>query len=73
MAAEPINDVMEKYHQNDLVTWKECQMIFEQIMEEENFTGVLKEFELIPELGTIGYLGEYFHLKLKYIKDNVRK
>ena len=71
MAALPINDIMEKYLQNDLVTWAECQEIFKNIMEDEAFKGTLHAFEIIPEFGCIGYLGEYFHLTLKYVKENV--
>lgn len=63
--------LLEKHHRHDLVTESECQLILKKIFEEENIKGSLISYEIVPELGTVGYLGEYFHLYLKYRKENV--
>uniref|UniRef100_A0A1I8NRG7 CHK kinase-like domain-containing protein n=1 Tax=Stomoxys calcitrans TaxID=35570 RepID=A0A1I8NRG7_STOCA len=59
-------ELIEKHNQHDLVTRQECEQILEKILKEENISGELKEYEIVPELSTIGYLGEYFHLHMKY-------
>ncbi|XP_061398999.1 uncharacterized protein LOC133334683, partial [Musca vetustissima] len=63
-------ELIERHSRDDLVTREECEQILEKILKEQgDIKGVLKEYEIVPELSTIGYLGEYFHLHLKYQKE----
>lgn len=64
-------ELLEKHHRHDLVTREECEVILEKILKEENQQGSLASYEIVPELGTVGYLGEYFHLYIKYKNENV--
>ncbi|XP_005184251.2 uncharacterized protein LOC101895906 [Musca domestica] len=62
-------DLIERHNRHDLVTREECEEILEKILKEQGIAGgQLKECEIVPELSTIGYLGEYFHLHLRYQK-----
>lgn len=67
-------DLIERHNRHDLVTREECEQILEKILKEQGIAGgQLKEYEIVPELSTIGYLGEYFHLHLRYQKAEVRR
>ncbi|XP_065356696.1 uncharacterized protein LOC135951057 isoform X1 [Calliphora vicina] len=63
-------ELLERHHRHDLVTKAECQLILEKILREENAKGSLVSYDIVPELGTVGYLGEYFHLHIKYQIEN---
>ncbi|KAI8125737.1 hypothetical protein CVS40_3977 [Lucilia cuprina] len=63
-------ELLERHHRHDLVTTAECQLILEKILKEENLKGSLVAYDIVPELGTVGYLGEYFHLYIKYQLEN---
>ncbi|XP_073822386.1 uncharacterized protein [Musca autumnalis] len=61
-------ELIERHNRHDLVTREECEQILKKILDEQGVVGELKEYEIVPELSTIGYLGEYFHLHLRYLK-----
>lgn len=69
---ESHRELIERHNQHDLVSRIECEHILEKILREQNVRGELREYEIVPELSTVGYLGEYFHLHIKYQKAEVR-
>ncbi|XP_067622962.1 uncharacterized protein [Eurosta solidaginis] len=56
--------------QNDLLSSSEVEEILDNMLKETKTSGVLLNYDVIPECGPTGYLGEYFHLQLKYQLKN---
>lgn len=51
--------------QNELFSRSEVERILSNMLKSKP-SGLLLEYEVVPECGPTGYLGEYFHLQLKY-------
>uniref|UniRef100_W8C7X0 CHK kinase-like domain-containing protein n=1 Tax=Ceratitis capitata TaxID=7213 RepID=W8C7X0_CERCA len=51
--------------QNELFSRSEVERILSNMLKSKT-SGLLLEYEVVPECGPTGYLGEYFHLQLKY-------
>lgn len=61
----PTSTLVRGDKQNELFSRAEVEKILSNILN-SNAVAVLLEYNVSPECGPTGYLGEYFHLELKY-------
>ncbi|BFF94524.1 uncharacterized protein DMAD_12131 [Drosophila madeirensis] len=66
MSNDDYNPVLARRNRLELFTLEECQEILVNLLADKQQHGVLKHFEIVPATESVGFLGEYFHLKLKY-------
>ncbi|XP_037927478.1 uncharacterized protein LOC119662012 [Teleopsis dalmanni] len=63
--------ISARHNRNDLFTREECEKILSNFLGDDLAeNGKLLQFEIVPELGSVGYLGQYFHLNLSYQLKN---
>lgn len=62
--------VLTRESRHDLFTREECEQILKNLLGSGKI-GTLLDFTIVPELSPIGYLGEYYHLKLSYQIEKV--
>ncbi|KAM8716796.1 hypothetical protein ACLKA7_003634 [Drosophila subpalustris] len=64
------NPVLTRANRLELFTTEECEKILKTVLQDENKTGTLKEFKIVPAIEQTGFLGEYYHLILSYQLEN---
>ncbi|EDW64206.1 uncharacterized protein [Drosophila virilis] len=66
MSEDIYNPVLTRANRLELFTLDECENILKAVLEDQNEKGSLKEFEIVPAIENMGFLGEYYHLILSY-------
>lgn len=66
MSNDDYKPVLTRKNRMELFTLDECKEILLNLLTDKNQRGVLKHFEIVPASEHVGFLGEYFHLKLTY-------
>ncbi|KAH8271696.1 hypothetical protein KR044_001396 [Drosophila immigrans] len=69
MAKADYNPVLTRANRLEMFTLDECENILKAVLQDENQKGQLKEFQIVPALEHVGFLGEYYHLILSYQLD----
>lgn len=66
MSTEEYNPILTRKNRLELFTLDECKEILANLLADKKQSGVLTNFEIVPASEHVGFLGEYFHLHLRY-------
>ncbi|KAH8328036.1 hypothetical protein KR067_003491 [Drosophila pandora] len=66
MSTEEYNPILTGKNRLELFTLDECKEILANLLADKKQSGVLTNFEIVPASEHVGFLGEYFHLHLRY-------
>ncbi|KAH8339451.1 hypothetical protein KR074_011093 [Drosophila pseudoananassae] len=66
MSTEEYNPILTRKNRLKLFTLDECKEILANLLADKKQSGVLTNFEIVPASEHVGFLGEYFHLHLRY-------
>ncbi|XP_017120704.1 uncharacterized protein LOC108141722 [Drosophila elegans] len=70
MSKDGDNPVLTRKNRMELFTAEECKEILANLLADKNENGMLVNFDIVPATEHVGFLGEYFHLYLRYqLKD----
>ncbi|EDW89974.2 uncharacterized protein LOC6529257 [Drosophila yakuba] len=70
MSKEPHSTVFTRKSRTELFTLEECNKILANLLADKNKQGVLINFDIVPATEHTGFLGEYFHLYLRYLSED---
>ncbi|KAH8269350.1 hypothetical protein KR018_006044 [Drosophila ironensis] len=66
MSSDAYNPILTRKNRLELFTPDECAEILENLLADKKQQGVLINFKVVPASEHVGFLGEYFHLYLRY-------
>jgi len=70
MSNDQYNPVLARKNRTDLFSTEECKEILANLLTDKNEHGHLVNFDVVPATEHVGFLGEYFHLYLRYQLEN---
>ncbi|XP_016945507.3 uncharacterized protein [Drosophila suzukii] len=70
MSNDQYNPVLARKNRTDLFSTEECKEILANLLTDKNKHGHLVNFDVVPATEHVGFLGEYFHLYLRYQLEN---
>ncbi|XP_016984655.1 uncharacterized protein LOC108048453 [Drosophila rhopaloa] len=70
MSKDGYNPVLTRQNRSELFTLEECKQILVNLLADEKKKSVLVNFNVVPATEHVGFLGEYFHLYLRYQLDD---
>ncbi|XP_017082367.2 uncharacterized protein LOC108115442 [Drosophila eugracilis] len=66
MSDEHYKPILTRINRTELFTPEECKEILSNLLTDKKEQAVLLEFNIVPATEHVGFLGEYYHLHLKY-------
>ncbi|KAH8366393.1 hypothetical protein KR084_003332 [Drosophila pseudotakahashii] len=70
MSKDQYNPILSRKNRTELFTTEECKEILSNLLADKNEQGFLVNFDIVPATEHVGFLGEYYHLYLRYqLKD----
>ncbi|XP_044249540.1 uncharacterized protein [Drosophila takahashii] len=70
MSKDQYNPILSRKNRTELFTTEECKEILSNLLADKNEQGFLVNFDIVPATEHVGFLGEYYHLQLRYqLKD----
>ncbi|XP_016964736.1 uncharacterized protein LOC108034359 [Drosophila biarmipes] len=66
MSNDQYKPVLARKNRTELFTTEECKEILAHLLTDKNEKGHLLSFDIVPATEHVGFLGEYYHLYLRY-------